>query len=253
MKKVIKSEAPILLIEYFDANPNATWETFKKKCKEGHQEVVRQIKHNQGGICCYCESKFYDIEFSENDDFRVEHFHPKSDSSEEKNWHLDWNNLLGCCHGGSDKEQGNKFIIEHKHRHSDILKSHNNWDDKILNPLTDIPEFPPLFKIDTTNGTMEVIEENCQDIREKVLNCIDPTMLNLNTDKLKEFRKSVINALRDELEELLKIFDFEESINIMLNTHLTKQNDKYSAFFSTIRSYFSTDAEVFLRDTHFDG
>lgn len=255
MKKIKKSEAPENLIQYLKNNPNNTWENFKDELPKDYKSLIDQIKKDQGGLCCYCETNFHEKLSPHVDDFRVEHFHPKSDSNTHKNWHLDWNNLLGCCHGGSKEHLHNKskFIPEHEERHSDILKGENNWDDKILNPLLDIPAFPPLFKINN-NGRMEIIEENCTYIRNKALNCLNPEILNLNTDKLIEFRKFVIDVLREELnEKITNGLEIKDAIDIIVNSHLSKKDDYYSPFFSTIRSFFKNDAEVFLKSINFNG
>lgn len=257
MKKINKSEVPLELIEYFDSNPNEKWETFKNESQDGYKKVISTIKQDQGGLCCYCETNFVDRQSMIRDDFRVEHFHPKSDSTIEKNWDLDWKNLLGCCHGGSDKtvHQGNKFIEDKKHRHSDILKDDKNWDDEILNPITEIPAFPPLFRVDL-NGTIQVNEENCTDenIKRKALNCIDPQKLNLNSYKLKEFRGSVIDTLHEQMSLLMADGqDMKNIVNTLVETHLSKKEDCYAPFFSTIRSFFKEDAEAFLKRENFNG
>lgn len=257
MKKVKKNNIiPIELLNYATSHPTKTWENFKDECQTGYKTVLNEIKSNQSGVCCYCEITFYD-EKGIRDDFRVEHFHPKSDVSTSKNWNLIWTNLLGCCHGGSDKSVlgAKRFIANKKHRHSDVLKGEKLWDDEILNPL-DIPAFPPIFKISST-GEMSVLEKNCTDANidiTKAKNCLDEKKLNLNSPILQEWRKSVIDNLRNMM---IKTDDIElmiENIEELLATYLVKDsNENYSPFFTTIRSYFEEDAEEFLRLNNYDG
>jgi len=259
MKKVKKNNrVPLELEKYFELNPNKIWENFKNECQTGYKEVLREIKQNQGGICCYCELTFYD-EKGIRDDFRVEHFHPKSDNSNsEINWNLIWTNLLGCCNGGSEEYilGGTRFISNKKHRHSDILKAEKNWDDEILNPL-DIPAFPPLFKVDS-KGSMEVLEENCKSASVDIVkaqNCLDEEKLNLNSPILKDWRESVIMNLQDEIEKKLEeIGDYEEAMLDTLATYLSKDsNNNFHPFFTTIRSYFEENAEEYLRKNNYNG
>ncbi len=159
---------------------------------------------------------------------------------------------------GSEKYilQGKRFIEGKEHRHCDILKGEYNWDDIILNPL-DIPAFPPIFHV-SANGKMNVIEENCNqrniDI-QKANNCLDEKKLNLNAPKLMEWRESVIDNLRNEINELFKTSqDLAYSVTVVLSAHLSKNSkNNYSSFFTTIRSYFEKDAEKFLNENGYDG
>lgn len=255
MKKVNKSDSLQEFEDYVKKYPNNTWKNFQDDCSETYKRLIELIKKDQGGLCCYCETNFYEEGFPNTDDFRVEHFHPKSDSTPSKNWHLDWNNLLGCCHGGSVKYLHNetKFIKEHKHRHSDILKGENPWGDEILNPLIEIPAFPPFFRVNS-DGTMIVIEENCNALITKASNCVDPEMLNLNTEKLKDFRATVIDKLREELDTQVQSgMDMDDVLNTLSNIYLSKNDEKYFPFFTTIRSFLGKNAEEFLSKNDYDG
>jgi len=259
MKKINKnSSVPLELEKYFNSNLNKNWENFKDECQIGYKEVLKEIKQNQGGVCCYCELTFHD-EKGIRDDFRVEHFHPKSDeSNSEVNWNLIWTNLLGCCNGGSEEYilGGIRFISNKKHRHSDILKGEKNWDDEILNPLK-IPAFPPIFKV-SSKGMMSVLEDNCSNADidiSKAENCLDKTKLNLNSPDLCGWREDVINNLEDEIKNLEELTEnYEEAMLDTLDTYLSKDSDNnFHPFFSTIRSYFEEDAEDYLKETNYDG
>ena len=104
MKRVYKSkEEPELLRQYRLHNPEETWEHFRRRCRRGYKQVREAILRDQHGLCAYCEVgiKLAEEE-GEVDDFRVEHFYPKNATQEHgHNYHLDWRNLLGVCHGGS--------------------------------------------------------------------------------------------------------------------------------------------------------
>jgi len=257
MKKVNKnSTVPEELENYFNANPIQTWKKFKKN-KNRYKDIIDELKKDQGGICCYCENNFHQ-ELTIIGDFRVEHFHPKSDTSNSnKNWNLIWSNLLGCCTGGNQNIENpdflkERYISKHEDRHCDVLKDNNDWDNEILNPL-EIPAFPPIFKV-SNNGEMSVLEENCTvasiDII-KAKNCLDKKKLNLNSPKLIDWRKAVIDILRNQM---IETENMEKKIENLLSTYLLKDvNGNYSPFFTTIRSYFEEDAEEFLKNNNYDG
>jgi uncharacterized protein (TIGR02646 family) len=259
MKKVNKFDIPQKLEIYFANNPTKTWIDFKKS-KNRYEDIIYKLKKDQGGVCCYCENNFHQ-ELTIIGDFRVEHFHPKSDTSNSnKNWNLIWSNLLGCCTGGNQNIKNPDFLKEryipnHQDRHCDVLKDNNNWDNEILNPL-ELPSFPPIFKV-SNNGEMIVLEDNCKATNiniPKAKNCLDETKLNLNSPILKSWRKSVIDNLRNEMIETADIEFFMENIEDLLSTYLLKDtNGNYSPFFTTIRSYFEEDAEEFLRLNNYDG
>ena len=106
MKKVRKGAEPPRLDAYRQLRPTNTWEQCTKN-KNRRDEIQQQLRGDQGGICAYCEVNLLPaVSSNEVADFRVEHFHPKSDVSTVHNWHLDWNNLLACCHGGSQRGVG---------------------------------------------------------------------------------------------------------------------------------------------------
>ena len=259
MKKINKNcIVPFELENYFNANRNKSWKNFKDECQVGYKELLQEIKKNQGGVCCYCEITFLDGR-GIRDDFRVEHFYPKSDTdNSEINWNLIWTNLFGCCLGGSDKTvlQTTRFISNIKHRHSDILKGSEDWDNEILNPLN-IPAFPPVFEV-YSSGEMLVLEENCRTCGVdpiKAQNCLDEKKLNLNSPTLKGWRKEVVNNLRNEVSKIFDLTgDFENSVITVTSAHLEKDElGNYMPFFSTIRSYFKEDAENFLKTNNYNG
>jgi len=255
VKRVKKSAIPQKLKEYVEQNPHADWKEFKNSCQDGYKEVIKQLKKDQGGICCYCEIDFGSKEI--RDDFRVEHFHPKSNSSYDENWDLDWNNLFGCCHGGSDKYVLNetRFIENKRYRHSDTLKSDFVLDDEILNPL-EVPMFPAIFEVMANSGEMRVVEADCpQKLKQKAINSLDAKKLNLNSPNLKEWRKATIEKLREDIDSVLSTgIDISVAINIIVTAQLSKDsNGNFPRFFSTARSYFKNDAENYLRGVGYDG
>ena len=151
MKRVYKSkEEPELLKHYRLRNPEETWEHFRRRCRKGYKQVREAILRDQHGLCAYCEVgiKLAEEE-GEVDDFRVEHFYPKNATQEHgHNYHLDWRNLLGVCHGGSqpyvpDPEW--RYSSQKRDRSCDVPKGGREITNYILNPLK-IPGKIRLFR-----------------------------------------------------------------------------------------------------------
>jgi uncharacterized protein (TIGR02646 family) len=262
MKTCLKSEMPGLLKQYQQNNPDAKWEQFKNECQEGYDKVRKILKEDQGNLCCYCEIDLKQGQGIGKDDFRVEHFHPKANKSDstDDNWALDWQNMLACCLGGSEpyvvNDEKDRFIEKHNERHSDVLKGEFIWDNEILNPL-EIPLFPILFKANH-DGSLSVNEDNCHDADidiTKAQSCLHAKKLNLNSEKLKMLRKSVLDALRQQVQnQLSQGLTLEQAMTNIVKAQLRKNQQKHwPAFFTTIRSYFGKIAENHLVNLNYDG
>lgn len=263
MKNCLKTPAPPLLEQYHAENPDAKWDQFKDECQEGYRQVQEQLKKDQGNLCCYCEIDMKQGNGIGKDDFRVEHFHPKANKKDttDDNWALDWQNMLGCCLGGSERyvlaDEKKRFIESHNERHSDVLKSEFIWDDEILNPL-DIPAFPVLFHANRSDGSLSVIADKCieADIDiTKAENCLNEKKLNLNSVKLKGLRKEILDKLNAEISfQLSQGLTPEQVMTKIANEQLRKNTQEHwPAFFTTIRSYLGKIAEKHLETINYSG
>jgi len=255
MKNIIKGSEPGKLISYRENNPQGTWDNCKKN-KNRRKEIQQRLLDDQGGLCAYCEIDLKAGFDTEAADFRVEHFHPKSDTSSSHNWHLDWRNLLACCHGGSMPD-----IVDALNRFSspdhscDVPKDNENWDNIILNPLQ-ITSFPPLFSFSRHTGSIHVHYEHCSAanishiIAQKTID-----KLRLDADRLKRLRKSILNKINDELRGMVsRGIDLQIAKETLAEAYLYKNNDgHWPAFFSTIRDYLGDAAEKQLNVIHYAG
>lgn len=255
MKTVLKGLEPKELETYRNANPANEWEQFTNK-KPRKQAIQDQLKLDQGGLCAYCEIKLLPKTLTDDADFRVEHFHPKSDTSTPHNWHLDWQNLLACCHGGSQRN-----VVDARHRftspdHScDVPKGNKNLDAEILNPLT-LPATWPLFTTERTTGKLKVNLGNCQaagvsEVKAKAT----INELRLDSARLNRFRKKLLDDLNTKLrQEVASGKSVEHALNKLAQIHLRKDpNQHWPAFFTTIRSYLGQAAEERLRAIQYKG
>ena len=200
MKAITKSPCPPELQEHLIAFPADTWNSFTSTNSAAHTVVKENIKQNQLGICCYCEIDF--SEESHTPDFRVEHFYPKSKSPrpDGSNAHLAWDNLLGSCHGGSEKYKphvGSKRYTS-PDLHCDAIKKEKNLTNVILNPL-DLRPDDKIFKFDS-NGDMAVDSARCPpNLVVKAENTIKELNLNQRflSESRKEVRASIVSAIND--------------------------------------------------------
>jgi uncharacterized protein (TIGR02646 family) len=260
MKACLKSTPPELLKQYQEENPDATWEHFKNECQDGYKTVQDTLRNDQGNLCCYCEIETKQGFGNGKDDFRVEHFHPKSDKFSKHNWALDWQNMLGCCHGGSERYVAHfdeRYISEKVQRHSDVLKSESVWDDEILNPL-EIPAFPILFRTNRQDGSLSVLDENCLDAGisiEKANNCLHSKRLNLNSEKLKGLRKKALDAVVLQIGEMLaQGYAIDQAMIWVTESQLRKNSQgHWPAFFTSIRSHLGKNAENYLQAIDYKG
>ncbi|MDO4178816.1 MAG: retron system putative HNH endonuclease [Phascolarctobacterium sp.] len=253
MKRVYKrDEAPPLLTRYKEKFPHATWEQFRRHCKGGYPAVKQTILEDQHYLCAYCEIS---IKLAENedelDDFRVEHFYPKQATEEDgHNFHLDWRNLIGVCHGGSQPAvpDAAKRFSTYKGDHScDVPKGGKEITSDLLNPMH-IPAKERLFRYVEFTGKMVVDEESCPKyLQRRAENTIRE--LNLNAPRLMRMRKTVINGLREEIAMSTANGEpLEDVLNYLAQTSLLPDIDNRDlSFFSVIRWYLGDAAEKIIK------
>lgn len=257
MKRVFKrEEEPYYLKRYREKYPLETWDRFHRYDRRAYNQIKKTILEDQHYLCAYCE---IDIKFSDPevdgertiDDFRVEHFYPKSLTEDGKhNYHLDWWNMLGVCHGGSQA-----LVVDAKTRYTrlkndrtcDVPKSDKPISGEILNPLI-IPRLKRIYRYRETSGMMLVDEETCPpSLAEKAKNTIRE--LNLNAPRLMRMRKAVIEKL-DELviDGQVAGKELEEVLAEMAEIYLPpSQDNRYMAFYSVIRWYLGEYAETVIK------
>jgi len=255
MKTILKGAEPEKLASYRHDNPQGSWANCKKN-KKRHVEIRHRLLADQGGLCAYCEIDLLAKTELEEADFRVEHFHPKSDKNTGKNWGLDWGNLLACCHGGSQRN-----VVDAENRFSspdnscDVPKRDKGLTGLILNPLQ-LPAFPNIFQYSRSTGKMTPHSVHCQaeninfTLAQKTID-----KLRLNANRLNRLRKPVLDKQNDELRKMIAQGDSIESARERLaKAYLVKNSDdNWPKFFSALRSYLGTAAENQLEAVAYKG
>lgn len=257
MKRVYKSPAtPERLQSFAKLFPDETWEHFRRRNRRGYREVKQQLLQDQHGLCAYCEISIKLAEYEDQvDDFRVEHFFPKVETRfEQHNYHLDWRNLLGVCHGGSQPyvmDPDWRYSSRKNDRSCDVPKGGKPISLRILNPLK-IPASVRLFRYQEHTGKMIVDEKSCpQELQAKARNTIRE--LNLNAPRLQRMRLALIRVLEDEVGNALSTgVDLEEFLPLLAESILLPDAEgRYQAFFSVARWYLGETAEAILRETNY--
>ncbi|WP_458725457.1 retron system putative HNH endonuclease [Pseudomonas mandelii] len=267
MKRVIRLDEPAELAEYRAANPLSSWEQMRGDAagRAAYETVRLQLLNGQGCLCGFCEIGIHDLDPLK---CRVEHFHPKSDTSTAHNWALDWYNFIAVCMGGSQRYLQAPYTLEplpenlscdaHKDQMITAGRLTEYCEGWIIDPL-DVPEFPCLFFLVKSTGQLEPDEQACADVtipgnkhastQELVRHTID--MLNLNCNRLCEARKRVLWDIERNKKSLrLQGIRPEQALRTLSERYF---RHRWPAFFTTIRFCLGTAAEQYLTDMEFQG
>jgi uncharacterized protein (TIGR02646 family) len=261
MKKVLKSLEPEELKKYKQRfiTQFRTWEQAREaQVKVGRGKNAKTVKikdvipitliADQKGICAYCEMTIHE-------NFSVEHFIPCHLSTKQKNYDLDWQNMLGNCSppGGLLKEDLQNSEIPHKFPCCGKAKDKFVPDGQLLNPL----ELPTsrLFRFRSRDGEIMPDETACEQAGIAVASVqftID--ILNLNVDRLKRHRKTVIDEINQEIYQRQDEIDNQVFLEKQIaSERLSNGKDKWSKFFTTIRWALGEGAEKYLLDISYSG
>jgi uncharacterized protein (TIGR02646 family) len=276
MKRTYKSPPPNALTVFAQLHAGSDWDNdFRNYARPpsppniaGHdyQDIKTQLITDQGGLCAYCEIQIVNLDKSQQ---RVEHFHPKSDSSNpDVNWALDWGNILVVCMGGEneDKERHpkpanlscdaykNHYINKQK---LDLPNALLQLTGELISPLQ-APAFPLCFDFNKANGQLFPHKLNCSQVDlarglnqgetlQKLQKTID--ILNLNCARLCGDRLEILKFYNQAVSKARakNDRDFKQKIT---NQWFSK---RWPSFFTTWRILLGSDAEVWLHNIQYNG
>ena len=162
MKLIHKGTEPASLREY-RSDPFATYDGYAAK-----DDLRAALAEEQGAICCYCMSRIS----PGADGMKIEHWAAQS-TVEGEGLALAYSNMLGACKGG----EGNRREEQH-------CDTHKGSDGLTINP------------------THPSCEQGIKYSRAGEIASLDPRInrdlcetLNLNTSRLRNNRKAVLDAL----------------------------------------------------------
>ncbi|MEN9864650.1 MAG: hypothetical protein RL748_240 [Pseudomonadota bacterium] len=273
MKRIRKSAPPNQLTIYAHAHPNDDWDQdFRNHANPGqrpgddYRAIKQRLVEDQGGLCAYCETGIAELG---PDLQRVEHYHPKSDTSDPAmNWHLHWENIMAVCIGGekirdvnfprpanlSCDAHKNHYLTEHKLQDAELLA----FIPELINPLC-MPAFPPLLVFDRANHEIHPDSAQCaafdasqglpQGETERKL-ALTLEVLNLNCRRLCEDRHQVFISYQKELAKYRQQ-DVKNCRAILAQKWFGRT--KWLPFFTTRRFLLGAEAEKILHARNFDG
>lgn len=202
MKAIVKNTEPQALLDWKDEDkmfkrgkPN--WDRVSGPIKA---DIRASLLSEQGYICCYCESSI-DI-----GDCHVEHLKPQGQFPLEQ---LDYDNLLCSCQLSLNKGEP---------RHCGNAKG--SWYDRLLfvSPLD--PNCESHFEF-TLDGHIKATEGDLGSIATI-------QHLALNSDKLQALRAAAIEPfIMDDISQ--------EEMAIFVKHYLTKDEQRFNAFYNTIK------------------
>lgn len=287
MKAIPRADEPATLTAFRSAQPTATWDRMREDAFHEGQQSYLDIKATlvrvQRGLCAYCERSLADkldddAIASKRSQQRVEHFHPKSDTTGIINWALHWPNLLVVCHGGSERPAGGGPIDLDRYLpplpdnlSCDQFKDYQigggrldeNPEGFILDPH-EVPAFPRLFRF-APDGTPEPDHPNCAittipgnrhaDTSTLVLETIKH--LNLGCARLNRTR----NIVRSQLEKRIRTIRLRNvgvpahdiELGLARSLFPGKPGLPWHRFFTIIRWRLGEIAEERLREIYYAG
>lgn len=241
MKRTKKGVVPTGLQCFEQAHPAGAWQAFRDDQQgASYQEVRQQVADDQGGLCAYCEVQHN----GQIGKFSIEHFQPKSDTSDaNKNWALDWQNMLAVCRGG---REGDKLLYPTPANLScDAHKDHLGAHQAIFNPL-DMPA-SKLFAFNKRTGELAVNDE----LEDDLIELADETLrvLNLNCYRLCVARLEVLKHYNQQIKKA------REQKNTAIKQQLAMRwfAECWPSFFTTRRCLLGGAAERYLNSISFDG
>lgn len=170
-------------------HPDGRWRAFRDESGE-LESLQMALADHQGWCCAYCEIRLSHRPVA---NLVVEHFIPKGSSTPARNWHLDDQNLLACCAGGT------KHYREPPHASDDpSFRANHSCDQRklsidprgqMLDPRT-LPAAPVFFV--TADGRISADPERCDalgidaDLARSTI-----TFLNLDCARLRARRAEI--------------------------------------------------------------
>ncbi|CAK2713061.1 MULTISPECIES: retron Ec78 anti-phage system effector HNH endonuclease PtuB [Vibrio] len=225
MRKINKSQPPNELTVYAIHNTDDTWDNFRNNNSKDAKVIKKKIFGEQNYICAYCEIDLTEANVHEHHR-RVEHFNSKSGwvvGNAQPNWHLDWNNVVGVCIGGTDRDSTEQFVMP-DNKSCDSYKEHletnhgegKKWIGKVVSPL-EVSLSSNMFNYCKAYGKLEV---NVDEANSKSFSynnfatsseLLESTIekLNLNCDRLNLARREV----HISFEKLLASFKKSKDLN----------------------------------------
>ncbi len=191
MINIVKYTEPPSLEQYrdelFESAENLPDKAYYGLSKEPRDDIKEQIPKEQGYICCYCMSRI------SKSNMRIEHWQERGIYP---NKQLNYDNLLGACHGNERKPR--KKLTPEDEEHCDVIRGHIEKEEDAqvkYNPANPLHNMKLLIKY-KNDGTIYSSDINF----DTQLN----NVLNLNFKRLKRNRISLWNGIKKGWDKKFK-------------------------------------------------
>lgn len=168
MRTIQKGPEPTTLTQHRQ-QPHANYDNFADKA------ALRQaLVAEQRGLCCYCQSRIR----ATQDGMKIEHWRCQANHPARQ---LDFDNLLGACHGGHGRPE-----LE---QHCDTRKGNNDLCFSVCDSLHPVDRQIRFLGDGTIKADQDAIDNAINDV------------LGLNLPRLVSNRKAVLAAFQQRLED----------------------------------------------------
>lgn len=223
--------------KYPPADPSRTestrWEAWKNECQEAYKAVVTCLHKNQYGLCAFCE-----IELTETNR-QIEHFVPKSMTSQSRDWTINFSNYMLSCKGNENRYT--PYYSDNPSEQENYTCGHkkDNIDPSvcICNPY-ELPEYPVVKEIYREDGLWFAPDTDACQRAGISPGLVETTLklLGLNCPNLVRRRKAVWEELLKEIDKIFAEGSQEEhrqKLKILKENNLVPENNKLPSFYTT--------------------
>ncbi|UQZ88244.1 TIGR02646 family protein [Deltaproteobacteria bacterium Smac51] len=239
--------------DFVELNPHAPhvlekdrWKKFKSAHSQGYAAAQGALLANQYGLCAYCEA---DIKKPE---WQIEHFKPKSETTQDVDLTFDFSNFLLCCQGGTDDAQ-------RKNHSCGQSKRNTNPVGNILNPY-ELP-YAPIVEVTTSKPNygdydnqpdfdglfFKVNEEACK-VANIDIKLLKSTIkyLHLNCPRLARRRIEIWRQLEQEIKKEIGVIGTVISpqdlakITDLAKWHLSPRDNRLEKFQTAMVLFFAS-------------
>jgi uncharacterized protein (TIGR02646 family) len=205
------------------------WSQFTRN-EQKYYKIIDLLSDNQDHLCAYCEKKI------RKNDRQLEHFFPKSLSSDKHDYTIDFNNFLISCKGG---ENDKLLYINESYLSCGPKKANTNPINNCISPYG-LPDFS-IFKLELELEDKKVKlvpdEDECRKAQielELVTNTINH--LGLNCDRLAKLRYAIHKTFSQNCRNDI---NFIENIDKAIKNKQNKRPAFYTTILLIVKGFFN--------------
>ncbi len=216
MRRIDRAAEPAEFARWRAEHPVGTWDELRALNRSLYHRVADVLAGAQGQLCAYCE-----LRLVRGEGRRVAHLHPKSDRSDH-NWHLDFQNLLACCSGGT-LPPGRRQL------HCDAKQGNRDLTGIVLDPR-ELPADPIWKREAVHDGDRLLVDEDaCRRLG------VDPARARATLEAL-GLNVRALTRHRGELVDELDRESLSESVEEIASRHMGPlPSGELGAFWTTVR------------------